>query len=84
VNKLFAIGLACCLPAGFAAQDPTGSEFLPATVNVLVIEESAPIAKDVLCTRGAFDKAAHCMTVNRAVLTARMQRVPARERGRWM
>jgi alkylhydroperoxidase family enzyme len=55
-------------------------------VNVLVIEDSAPLAKDVLCTRGAAEKAsAECMAVHRAVLTARMQKVSAlKERGRWM
>ena len=84
MNKLLAIGLACCLPTGLAAEDP--AEMAPpplGTVSVLVIEESAPIVKDVLCARG--DKAsADCMTVHRAVLTARVQKVSARERGRWM
>ena len=85
MNKLFAVGLACCLPTGLAAEDPAGPEYLPATVNVLVMEDSAPIAKDVLCTRSATDRAgAECMAVHRAVLTARMQKVSVRERGRWM
>lgn len=85
MNKLLAIGLACCLPTGLAAEDPSEAEFLPVTVNVLVMEDSAPIVKDVLCTRTPRDKAgAECMTVHRAVLTARMQKVSLRERGRWM
>jgi hypothetical protein len=86
MKKLLAIGLACCLPTGLAAEDPAESETPLGTVSVLVIEESAPLAKDVMCTRGAGDKsAAECMAVHRAVLTARLQKVSAlRERGRWM
>ena len=83
MNKLIAIGLACCLPMGLAAEDPNKDESLLGTMNVLVIEESAPLAKDVLCAR-AGDKT-ECMAFNRAVLTARLQKVSAlRERGRWM
>ncbi len=84
MNKLLAIGLACCLPTGLAAEDPGPAEssFL-GTVNVLVIEESAPLARDVMCAR-AGDKT-ECMAFNRAVLTARIQKVSAlKERGRWM
>jgi hypothetical protein len=85
MNKLLAVALACCLPTGLAAEDPAEPEFLPATVSVLVIEESSPVAKDVMCTRGAPDRdGAECMAVHRAVLTARMQKVSVRERGRWM
>ena len=86
MNKLLAVGLACCLPTGLAAEDPGEPEFLAATVSVLVMEESAPVAKDMLCTRGAQDRgAAECMTVHRAVLTARMQKVSTvRTHGRWM
>ena len=86
MKKFLAIGLACCLPTGLAAEDPAQAEVPLGTVNVLVIEESAPLAKDVMCTRGAGDKAAaECMAVHRAVLTARVQKVSAlRERGRWM
>jgi hypothetical protein len=85
VNKLLAIGLACCLPTGLAAEDPAEDAFLPATINVLVMEDSTPMVKDVLCTRTPREKAgAECMTVHRAVLTARMQKVSLRERGRWM
>jgi hypothetical protein len=80
------MGLACTLPTGLAAEDPSEPEFLPATVSVLVMEDSAPVAvNDVLCTRSASDKrAAECMTLNRAVLTARVQKVSLRERSRWM
>ncbi|HUQ28176.1 MAG TPA: hypothetical protein VM051_06270 [Usitatibacter sp.] len=69
---------------GLAAEDPNNKdESLLGTVNVLVIEESAPLAKDVLCAR-AGDQT-ECMAFNRAVLTARIQKVSAlRERGRWM
>ena len=85
MNKLFAVGLACCLPTGLAAEDPGEPEFLTATVSVLVMEDSTPVAKDVMCTRGASEGgAADCMAVHRAVLTARMQKVSVRERGRWM
>ena len=88
MKKLLAIGLACCLPVGLAAEDinSDGSEAAVGMVNVLVIEESAPLAKDVLCTRAPEEKAAsECMAVHRAVLTARVQKVSAlRERGRWM
>jgi hypothetical protein len=83
MNKLIAIGLACCLPTGLAAEDPSPAESFLGTVNVLVIEESAPLAKDVMCAR-AGDKT-ECMAFNRAVLTARIQKVSAlKERGRWM
>lgn len=85
MNKLVAIGLVCCVPTGLAAEDPTEPQYLPATVNVLVIEDAAPAIKDVLCTRAAPGKdAAECMTVHRAVLTARIEKVSVRERGRWM
>jgi hypothetical protein len=87
MKKLLAIGLACCMPLGLAAEDPSNDvEASVGTANVLVIEESAPLAKDVLCTRSPEEKAAsECMAVHRAVLTARIQKVSAlREHGRWM
>jgi hypothetical protein len=85
MNKLFAVGLACCLPTGLAAEDPAEPDYLPVTVSVLVMEDSAALARDVMCTRAASDKeGADCMAVHRAVLTARMQKVSLRERGRWM
>ena len=83
MNKLIAIGLACCLPTGLAAEDPAKAEELLGTVNVLVIEESAPLAKDVMCARAG--ATTECMAFNRAVLTARLQKVSAlKERGRCM
>ena len=83
MNKWIAIGLACCLPTGLSAEDPSKDDSFLGTVNVLVIEESAPLANDVLCAR-AGDQT-ECMAFNRAVLTARTQKVSAlRERGRWM
>jgi xanthosine utilization system XapX-like protein len=87
MNKLLAIGLACCLPTGLAAEDPAADAVAAlGTVNVMVIEQTAPLAKDILCTRAVADKAsAECMAVHRAVLTARVKKVSAlRERGRWM
>jgi hypothetical protein len=83
MNKLIAIGLASCLPTGLAAEDPAKTDDLLGTVDVLVIEESAPLAKDVLCARAG--ATTECMAFNRAVLTARIQKVSAlKERGRWM
>ena len=83
MNKWIAIGLACCLPTGLAAEDPGKDDSLLGTMNVLVIEDSAPLAKDVLCARAG--DTTECMAFNRAVLTARLQKVSAlRERGRWM
>lgn len=82
MNKLFAIGLACCFPLGLSAENPTQEDIL-GTMTVMVIEESAPLAKDVVCA-GAGERT-ECMAFNRAVLTARTQKVSAlKERGRWM
>ena len=85
MNKLLAIGLACCLPTGLAAEDPTDALAFVAT-HSLVIEESVPVTRDVFCARNAADKSASdCMAFHRAVLTARMQKVStARTHGRWM
>jgi len=84
MKKLLAIGLACCcLPTGLSAEDPAEQEANLGTVSVLVIEESAPLAKDVVCTGGS-KATGECMAIHRAVLTARVQKVSARERGRWM
>ena len=83
MKKLLAIGLACALPTGLAAEDPSESDSFLGTTNVLVIEEPAPLARDVLCARAGHDT--ECMAFNRAVLTARIQKVSTlRERGRWM
>ena len=86
MKKILAIGLACCLPTGLAAEDPAlQAEADLGTVHVMVIEESAPLARDVVCTRGVDRTASECMAVHRAVLTARLQKVSAlHERGRWM
>jgi hypothetical protein len=83
MNKWIAIGLTCCLPTGLAAEDPSRDiELSLGTVNVLVIDESAPLARDVQCARGGQTE---CMAFNRAVLTAHTQKVSAlHERGRWM
>ena len=85
MNKFLAIGLACCLPTGLAAEDPADSILSLGTTDSLVIEESVPVAKDVFCARNPADKATECMAFHRAVLTARIQKVSTlRERGRWM
>jgi hypothetical protein len=86
MNKYFAIGLACCLPIGLAAEDGADPASALGTVNMLVIEESAPLAQDLLCARAvSAGEKVECMAVHRAVLTARIQKVSAlRERGRWM
>lgn len=86
MNKLIATGLfACLIPTGLAAEDPAEPGLDLGSENVLVIEESAPIANAQLCARSTADKSgAECMTMHRAVLTARLQKVSLRERGRWM
>lgn len=84
MKKLLAIGLAACLPTGLAAEDPEQSELSLGQSSVLVIEDSTPITRDVVCARSPADGAADCMAVHRAVLTARLQKVSARERSRWM
>jgi hypothetical protein len=81
MKNFVAIGLACCIPLGLSAEDP--SEAFLGTVNVLVIEESVPLAKDVLCA--GVGERSECMAFNRAVLTVRIQKVSAlHERGRWL
>jgi hypothetical protein len=86
MKNLLAIGLACCLPTALSAEDPAVQELAMGDVNVLVIEDSAPIAQDVMCARGAGDKVAgDCVAVHRAVLTVRTQKVSTLQgRGRWM
>lgn len=83
MKNLLAIGLACVLPTGLAAEDPPDTAPDPGTVDVLVIQESAPLAGDVACGRPA-TAGGECLAVHRAVLTARIQKVSARERSRWM
>ena len=85
MNKIIAMGLACCLPLGLAAEDPQAAQASLGMVDVLVIEDSSPVAQDVMCARSAGGKDSDCMAAHRAVLTARIQKVSAlRERGRWM
>jgi len=80
MKNVLAIGLACCIPLGLAAEDP--SEARLGTVNVLVLEDSAP-GQGVMCAGPA--ERSECMAFNRAVLTARIQKVSVlHERGRWM
>ena len=81
MKNLIAIGLTCLLPTGLAAEDQ--AEACLGTVNVLVIEDSASLSKEAMCA-GPGDRA-ECMVFNRAVLTARIQKVSAlHERGRWI
>ena len=92
MNKLLAIGLglACCAPLGLAAGGPCESTAYLGTVDVLVMDDSVPIARDVLCARAGSEvpgagASTECMAVHRAVLTARIHKVSAlRQRGRWM
>ena len=88
MKNLLAIGLATCLPLGLAAEDPADSAQALGTVNVLVIEDSVPFARDLSCAAAAVEKAGshpECMAVHRAVLSAHIQRGSAlHERGRWL
>ena len=88
MKKLLAIGLATCLPAALAAEDPGDTLQSLGTVSVLVIEDSAPAAHDLACASAAIPKAGdkpECMAVHRAVLNGRLQRASAlHERGRWL
>jgi hypothetical protein len=57
-------------------------------VNVLVIDDSVALARDLTCANAAIEKAGakpECMAVHRAVLSGRIQRGSAlREHGRWL
>jgi hypothetical protein len=79
MKNVLAIGLACCIPLGLAAEDP--SEAYLGTVNVLVMEDSLPGHE--VCA-GPVERS-ECMQFNRAVLTARIQKVSVlHEHGRWI
>ena len=87
MKKLLAIGLATCLPMGLAAEDPVATARTFGIVNVLVLDESLPVGKDLPCASAALPKAgsSECMAVHRAVLSGHIQRASAlRERGRWL
>lgn len=88
MKKLLALGLACCLPTGLAAGDPAEAPTLAlGTVSALVLDDSTPIARNVACVPSPARTAdkPDCMAIQRALLTARIQKVSAlRERGRWM
>ena len=79
MKNLLAIGIAALLPAGLAAEDQNCSEADLGTMSVLVIDDALP-QSDAACTQ------AHgCMAFNRALLTARAQKVSVlRGRGRWI
>jgi hypothetical protein len=85
MKNLLAIGLVCCLPVGFASEDPNPPEAYLGAMPVLVVEESVTTGNDdAACARVASPDA-ECMSFNRAVLTGRIQEVSVlHERGRWM
>jgi hypothetical protein len=86
VKNFIAIGLACCIPIGLAAEDSNSSEAYLGTMPVLVVDDSSPGA-DPACAGTSVEtlEAGRCVSFNRAVLTARIQKVSVlRERGRWM
>jgi hypothetical protein len=87
MKKLLVLGLATCLPAGLAAENPATAAPMFGTVNVLVLDESLPVGKDLPCATAAIAKAGspECMAVHRAVLSGHIQRASAlHERGRWL
>ncbi len=83
MKNVLAIGLACCIPIGLAAEDSKPPEADLGTMNVLMVDDSA---QD--CVHAPDEKAgnADCISsFNHAVLTARIQKVSVlRERGRWL
>ena len=82
MKNLLAIGLACALPCGFAAEESGRVEANLGTIEVLVIEDAA--ATHVACMQ-AGDARNDCMSFNQALLTARTRKVSAlHERGRWI
>jgi hypothetical protein len=85
MKNFLAIGLACCLPIGLAAEDSNSSEGFLGTMNVLVVDDSAQPGRDCSHVQAERAEAAECMSFNRAVLTARIQKVSVlHERGRWL
>lgn len=79
MKNFLAIGLACMLPVGLAAEDQKTREADLGTMSVLVIDEAEPPG-EVACSQ-----ASGCMAFNRAVLTATTQKVSVlRGRGRWI
>ena len=82
MKNVLAIGLACCIPIGFAAEDSKPPEANLGTMNVLVVDDSAQQGS---CAYGDQADGRECMSFNRAVLTARIQKVSVlHERGRWL
>jgi len=88
MNKLLAIGLAACLPAGIAAEQPADSAPAFGSVSVVVIEYANDAVPDVACARTEIEQAAaraSCAVVQRAVLSAHLRRGSVlSERGRWL
>ncbi len=87
MKKLLAIGRATFLPTGLAAEDPCDSSQALGTVNVLVMDDSVPLAMDLPCAGAPVGKGSspECMALHRAVLSGRIQKASAlQERGRWL
>lgn len=81
MKNFLAIGLACVLPCGFAAEEATPAEANLGTINVLVIDDAAT---QMACMQ-AGDARNDCMSFNQALLTAHTRKVSAlHERGRWI
>ena len=86
MKNFIAIGLACCIPIGLAAEDCNSSEAYLGTMPVLVVDDWSPGA-DPACSGSSVEgfAADRCVSFNRAVVTARIQKVSVlHERGRWM
>jgi hypothetical protein len=87
MKNFIAIGLACCIPIGLAAEDSNSSEAYLGTMPVLVVDDSASPGAEPACAAASVEslEAGGCVSFNRAVLTARIQKVSVlHERGRWM
>jgi hypothetical protein len=84
MKKLLALALTCCIPAGLAAEDPTVLGLPLGTEYVLVIDDQPKTTRDIACAHEFEAGARDCVSVNRAVLAGRMQRVSVRERARHM
>jgi hypothetical protein len=85
LKNFIAIGLACCIPVVLSAEEADHHQAFP-DVAVLVVDESAPASVERLCPRAPGEGPdAQCFSIDRAVLTARIQRGSLfHERGRWM
>jgi hypothetical protein len=85
MKNILAIGIACCIPIALAAEDSNRIEAYLGTMPVLVVDDASP-APDAACARVPGEApGAECISIDRAVLTARVQHVSVlHERGHWM